>query len=150
RGPTGQGHSTEASAPLHWSSTENVRWEVPLPAAGNSTPVVWGDCVFLTQATDKTVWPPEAGNGGPAVARRRSLLCFRRDNGKLLWQKEVFYEEKEATHPTNPFCSASPATDGERVVVSFGSAGLYCYNFQGKQLWKKDLGKFEHVWGNAS
>jgi outer membrane protein assembly factor BamB len=68
----------------------------------------------------------------------------------LLWQKDVRYEERESTHPTNPFCSASPATDGERIVVSFGSAGIYCYDFDGKELWKKEVGKLEHIWGNAS
>src|SRR5262249_17079464 len=99
---------------------------------------------------DKTLWPPRGGNGGPAIARKRSLLCLARADGKLLWEKTVIYEKEESTHPTNPFCSASAATDGERVVVSFGSAGMYCYDFDGKELWKKDLGKLEHVWGNAS
>jgi outer membrane protein assembly factor BamB len=135
--------------PLHWSTTENVRWKVPLLDAGNSTPVIWGERIFITQASEKTTWPPP-GAGGPAVARKRSLLCLRRSDGKLLWQRDVIYKEKEATHPTNPFCSGSPATDGQRVVVSFGSAGMYCYNFEGKQLWTKDLGKLEHIWGNAS
>src|SRR5262245_14992876 len=150
RGPTGQGLCRELDLPLKWGPKENVRWKVPLPDAGTSTPVVWGDRVFVTQAADKTLWPPQGGNGGLAVARKRGLLCFARADGKLLWRKDVVYEEKEATHPTNPFCSASPATDGERVVVSYGSAGLYCYDFSGKELWKKDAGKMEHVWGNAS
>jgi outer membrane protein assembly factor BamB len=149
RGPTGQGFSAERDLPLTWSPTENVRWKVPLPDAGNSTPVVWGDRIFLTQASEKTTWPPP-GAGGPAVARRRSLLCLARSDGNTLWQKDVFYDQKESTHPTNPFCSASPATDGERVVVSFGSAGMCCYDLEGRELWKKDLGKLEQIWGNAS
>jgi outer membrane protein assembly factor BamB len=150
RGPDGQGHSSEKRLPLTWSQTENVRWKVPLPDAGNSTPVVWNDRIFVTQASDKALWPPRGGNGGLAAARRRSLLCFACADGKLLWQKDVLYADKEATHPTNPFCSASPVTDGERVVVSFGSAGMYCYDFAGNELWTKDLGKLEHIWGNAS
>ncbi len=150
RGPTGQGHCAEKGLPLKWSTTENVRWKVKLPDTGNSTPVIWGDRVFVTQASDKTLWPPKGGNGGAAAARKRSLMCFARADGKLLWQKDVIYPEIEYTHPTNPFCSASPATDGERVVVSFGSTGMYCYGLDGKELWKKDLGKFEHIWGNAS
>jgi outer membrane protein assembly factor BamB len=149
RGPTGQGHSSEREAPLEWSAKKNVRWKVPLPDTGTSTPVVWGKRVFVTQASDK-VWPPKGGNGGPAEARRRSLLCFDRDTGKLLWQQDVAYPHVEYTHPTNPYCSASPVTDGERVVVSFGSAGMYCYDLEGKELWRKDLGKLEHIWGNAS
>lgn len=149
RGPGGQGQCAEKNLPLTWGPKENVRWKVKLPDAGNSTPVIWGDRVFVTQASEKTVWPPKGGNG-PAVARKRSLMCFARADGKILWQKDVIYQDQEATHGTNPFCSASPVTDGERVIVSFGSAGMYCYDFTGTQLWKRDLGKLEHIWGNAS
>src|SRR5581483_2548081 len=149
RGPTGQGHSAETDLPVKWSATENVKWKVPLPDEGNSTPVVWGDRVFVTQATGKTTWPPKGG-GGPATAESRMLLCFRRSDGKELWRKEVTYKEPESTHPTNPFCSASPATDGERVIVSHGSAGVFCYDLGGRELWRRDLGKCEHIWGNAA
>jgi outer membrane protein assembly factor BamB len=138
RGPARQGHSTERELPLRWSATENVRWKVPLPDDGNSTPVVWGNRIFLTQAV------------GKGVNSRRMIWCLDRADGKKLWEKGVTYPEKEPTHATNPYCSASPATDGERVVVSFGSAGMYCYDFEGKELWTKDLGKLEHIWGNAS
>jgi outer membrane protein assembly factor BamB len=139
RGPTGTGASGEKSLPVKWSKTENVRWKVPLPSAGNSTPVVWGDRVFITQADDVTMWPPKvpahfAGGssaGGYAVAEKRSVLCFRRTDGKLLWRGDVTCKEKEITHPTNPFCSASPVTDGERVIASHGSAGLVCYDLDG-------------------
>lgn len=150
RGPDGQGHSPEQGLPVKWSATENVRWKVPLPDQGNSSPVVWGDRIFLTQATDKTDWPPTPNAGGPASAQKRLVLCFHRADGKLLWQRETIYKDKESTHPTNPFCSASPVTDGERVIVSHGSAGMVCYDFDGKELWRCDLGKLEHIWGNAS
>jgi outer membrane protein assembly factor BamB len=138
RGPTGQGHTNETGLPLTWSPTENVRWKVPLPAEGNSTPVIWGDRIFLTQAL------------GKGAGSWRMLWCLRRADGQKLWERGVVYPYPEPTHATNPFCSASPATDGERVVVSFGSAGLYAYDFAGKELWKKDVGKLEHIWGNAS
>jgi outer membrane protein assembly factor BamB len=147
RGVDGQGQSAEKGLPLTWSAKENVRWKVALPDEGSSTPVVWGNRVFLTQASERT---KPKGGGGPAAAKKRSLMCFDRADGKLQWQKDVTYPEPEATHPTNPYCSASPATDGERIVVSFGSAGMYCYDFAGKELWKKELGKLEHIWGNAS
>lgn len=158
RGPGGAGVSPEKDLPLKWSATENVRWKVKLPAPGNSTPIIWGDRVFITQASDLTLWPPKvpenyaggASAGGYAVAEKRSVLCFRRTDGKLLWQRDVVYKEKEITHPTNPFCSASPVTDGERVIASHGSAGLVCYDLDGKELWKYDVGKLEHLWGNAS
>jgi outer membrane protein assembly factor BamB len=137
RGPTGDGHSRDKDAPLTWSRTENVRWKVPLPSEGNSTPAVWGERVFLTQSIDRK-------------GTRRAVLCFDRRNGKLLWQRETPFQGKEPTHSTNPYCSASPVTDGKIVVASHGSAGMVCYDFEGKELWRKDLGELRHIWGNAS
>ncbi len=137
RGPTGQGFCEEKPVLLNWSDTENVKWKVPLAHQGNSTPIVWGGKIFLTQAIKDGL--------------TRSLLCFDRKDGKLLWQKDVEYPEKERNWNDNWYCNASPATDGERVVVSFGSAGMYCYDFEGKELWKRtDLGKWDHQFGNGS
>src|SRR5262249_43248739 len=127
----------EKNLPLTWTKTDNVKWKVPLQDPGNSTPVVWGDQIFLTQA-----------NKGGTV---RSLLSLARADGKLLWQQDVPYRDKERNSNPSSSCNASPATDGERVVVSFASAGMYCYDFAGKELWKRtDLGKFEHQYGNGS
>lgn len=149
RGPSGDGHTMEKGLPTRWSRTANIRWKVALPDEGNSTPIVWGDRVFLTQASEKVNWPPP-GRGGPASAYRRALMCFDRTNGKLLWNKVVLYKEKEATHPTNPFCSASPVTDGKYVIASMGSAGAICCDLDGQEIWRKDLGQLEQIWGNAS
>ncbi len=135
RGPLGTGICDEKNLPTTWSKTENVKWRVPLPEPGNSTPVVWADRVFVTQA----------------VGDRRTLMCFTRADGKLLWQQGITAKEKEPTHATNPYCSASPVTDGERVIVSFASDGLYCYDLDGKELWKRtDLGRQIHIWGGAT
>lgn len=150
RGPFGNGHSPEKGVPLTWSPTENVRWKVELPDEGNSTPIVLGKRVFVTQASEKVDWPPNPRAGGLASAYRRAVLCFDRTDGKLLWKRETIYKEKESTHPTNPFCSASPVTDGERVVAIHGSAGAVCYDLDGNELWRHDVGKLEQVWGNAS
>lgn len=137
RGPTGQGHSAEKNPPLKWSTTENVRWKTKLSNPGNSTPIVWGDRVFVTQAT----------TGGKV----RSLMAFDRATGKELWKNDVPYGEKEASWKPTWYANASPATDGERVVVSFGSAGMYCYDLAGKELWKRtDLGTWEDPFGNSS
>ena len=137
RGPTGQGFCNEKNVLLHWSDTENVKWKVPLEHQGNSTPIVWGERIFLTQA-DKD-------------GHERSLLCLARADGKLLWKKDVAYADKERNWNANWYGNASPATDGERVVVSFGSAGMHCFDFDGKVLWKRtDLGKWDHAFGNAS
>ncbi|MCX7824083.1 MAG: PQQ-like beta-propeller repeat protein [Verrucomicrobiae bacterium] len=135
-GAAGSGITTESNLPLKWSDTENIRWRVKLPERGNATPVVWGERVFITQAIE--------------AEHRRTLMCFHRADGRLLWQKGVVYAEPERTHQSNPYCSASPVTDGERVITSFGSAGLVCYDMNGNELWRRDLGKLDHIWGNAS
>ncbi|MEX2142233.1 MAG: PQQ-binding-like beta-propeller repeat protein [Pirellulales bacterium] len=135
RGPKGVGVSNEKDLPIKWSATENVRWRVPLPGPGNSTPIVSRGRVFVTQA----------------VGDRRTLMCFDRQDGKLLWQKGVTTKEKEPTHETNPYCGASPVTDGERVIASFASDGLFCYDFAGKELWRRtDLGRQIHIWGGGA
>jgi len=136
RGPDGSGVTPEKNIPTRWSATENVRWKIPLPDRGNSTPVIWGDKVFVTQAVEKD--------------HTRSLMCFSRRDGKLLWQKSVTYTAKEESHKDNPHCSASPVTDGERVIVSHASAGTFCYDLDGKELWKRDLGRQEFEWGSGS
>lgn len=135
RGPLGTGICEEKNLPVQWNTTNNVKWRVPLPERGNSTPVVWGDRVFVTQP----------------VGERRTLTCFHRADGKLLWQASVRTQEQEPTHSTNPYCSASPVTDGEQVIASFASDGLYCYDFAGKESWRRtDLGRQIHIWGNGS
>src|SRR3954468_21327626 len=84
RGPTGQGYSAEKALPVKWSATEKVRWKVPLPDRGNSTPVVWDDQVFLTQATE----------GG----RKRSLWCLSRKDGAKRWERTVEFAGEEPKH----------------------------------------------------
>jgi outer membrane protein assembly factor BamB len=136
RGPQGTGVCAEKNLPLTWSATDNVVWKVPLPAPGNSTPIVWGDRVFVTG-------PQEEG-------RRRTVMCFNRADGALRWTGEIAFDGAEPTHATNPFCSASPVTDGERVIAWHGSAGMVAYDLDGHELWRRDLGEFHHIWGNAA
>lgn len=136
RGPNGDGSTPEQVFPTTWSATENIRWKMPLPDRGNSSPIVWDGKVFVTQAIDED--------------KRRTVMCFDRRNGKLLWQQGTVFPKEEVTHRTNPYCSASPVTDGERVIATFGSAGVFCYDMRGTELWRRDLGPQEHIWGNAS
>ena len=136
RGPAGTGISTEKSPPIHWTDKENVCWRVPLPDRGNSTPIVWGDRVFITQAIEKD--------------QRRTVMCFSRRDGKLLWQSGIVAKERESTNTQNPYCSASPVTDGERVIASFGSSGLYCYDMDGKKLWHHEFGQVDSWHGSGS
>lgn len=133
RGPAGDGITPETDLPLTWSSTENVKWKTALPEPGNSTPIVWEDRIFITQPAGK----------------RRTVTCFARKDGRQLWQEGPVQNTREPTHKTNPYASASPVTDGERVIAWFGSAGLWCWDLEGKEQWHVDLGKHEHEWGYA-
>lgn len=136
RGPQGTGIATDSAAPLEWSAEKNVLWKTPLPGDGNSTPIVWGDKIFLTCAYEK--------------GKQRALICYGREKGEELWRQVIAYDKPEASHESNPACASSPVTDGERVVAWHSSAGLYCYDLAGKELWRKDLGEFQHIWGFAS
>ena len=132
----GTGIVRDGELPLKWDTKKNVRWRVPLPDRGNSTPIVWGDKVFITQATESD--------------KQRSVICFDKKNGALLWQKGVKYTKPEQTHKTNPYCSGSPVTDGRVVVANYASAGVAAYDLDGEELWHRDLGPQEHVWGNGT
>ena len=136
RGPNQDGTTPETRFATTWSKDRNVRWRTALPEAGNSSPIVWGDRIFITQAVQD--------------GKQRTLMCFDRATGRLLWQQGVAYEEEDPRHKTNPHCAASPVTDGERVVASFASAGIVAYDFSGTQLWRTDLGKQRHGWGQGS
>jgi len=137
RGLTTDGLTTETQFPMKWSTTENVIWKVPLPGPGNSSPIVVKGKVFVTQAASK--------------GQYRALLCFDRKNGEQLWERSIVIKDQEPSHKTNPYCSASPAANGDIIAVSYGSAGLYAYGVDGKKLWSRtDFGTQHHIWGNAS
>src|SRR6185503_6760066 len=137
RGPEGTGVAPDKNLPLKWGTNENVRWRADLPGKGNSSPIVWGERVFVSQAV--------------SGENKRTVMCFDRATGKLLWQSGATYAEREQTQQNNPYCAATPVTDGERVIASFGSAGLYCYDFSGKEIWhRNDFGKMSHMFGNAA
>ena len=128
RGPSGQGLvADDAGYPDTWSATDNVLWQTRVPGSGNSSPIVWDDRIFLTTAYD--------------AGQRLSLLAFRRSDGELLW--EAFAPEGRRTtgnHRKNGYASATPATDGTRVYVSFGPRGLAAFDFNGNLEWHVDVG----------
>lgn len=136
RGPRGDGVSTETEAPLKWDPDHNIVWKTPLPTPGNGSPIVAGDRVWI------------AGPGKDP--HDRTLQAFDRATGQLLWSRSVRFDAEDPTHRTNPHCSSTPATAGERVVIWHGSAGLLCYDRDGAELWRRDLGAFRHIWGYGS
>ncbi len=135
RGPNGNSTIKDEGYPVKWDNQTNVRWKTPLPEMGNSSPVVWGNQVFITQAEEK--------------AGKRSLLCFDRESGKQLWSKSTVYKDEEPKHNTNTYCASSPATDGKHVYAYHASAGIFCYDMEGKEIWKRDLGPQIHDFGGG-
>jgi len=134
RGPSGQGLVT-GTYPDAWSATENVAWKKPVPGRGNSSPIVWGDKIFLTTAYD----------GG----RRLSLVAFRRSDGTQLWETFAPEGRTGRAHYKNGHASATPSTDGALVYASFGSRGLAAFDLNGKLVWHKDLGDVDNYHGAA-
>jgi hypothetical protein len=135
RGPSGQGRVADGPFPDRWSARENIVWRVPVAGRGNSSPIVWGDRIFLTTAYD----------GG----QRLSLICFRRSDGKQLWEIFVPQRGVEFGHPKNGYASATPVTDGRRVYASFGSHGLLAADIDGKVAWHRPIGRLSNYHGSA-
>jgi outer membrane protein assembly factor BamB len=139
RGPSGQGYSGDQKVPLTWSEKTNVLWKTKLPAGGNSTPVVWGERVFLTAAS--------------ARGAERHVLCVSTRDGKILWKQTAARGVGfEKTHAWNGYASPSCATDGKHVYAFFGTPGLFCYTVEGKFVWKHTFGTFtsDAGWGTAA
>lgn len=135
RGPEGNGHSKETGLPIRWDA-KSVVWKTALPGEGQSSPVIWGDRIFLTAALDK--------------GAKRVVFAVDRHKGKILWQHVAWTGSPEKTHGMNGWASATCATDGERVVAFFGKGGIHCYTLDGKLLWSRDLGTFPGAWGTAA
>jgi outer membrane protein assembly factor BamB len=153
RGPANDGMAPGTTAPLHWSATESVKWKTAIPGRGHSSPVIWGDRIFLTTAIPTGPDPAPAaapqgerrGPGGNAAQLREhrfEVLCIERTTGKLLWEKTVrTATPHEGYHGEyGSFASNSPVTDGKNVYAFFGSRGLYCLTVDGKPVWEKDFG----------
>jgi len=136
RGPHGNGVSADRNIPVRWGPDKNITWKAALPGPGFGSPIVSGGRVFVTCDTD----------GGMS----RTLFCFDRKNGNQLWKKTVTYTAREPVFGKQPHSTTTPVADGKRVVVWHGSAGVFCYDFQGRQLWKRNLGQFQHSFGYGS
>lgn len=135
RGPQQNGHSTATNLPVKWSDA-NLVWKTELPGGGQSSPIIWGDRIFLTSAL--------------AQGKERLVLCVDRKTGKILWQQTAWKGEPEKSHIMNGWASATCVTDGEIVIAFFGVGGLHAFSLEGKPLWSKDLGKFAGPWGTAA
>jgi len=170
RGPEMTGVAPHGDPPTVWSETENIAWKVEIPGRGLSSPIVWGDRIYLQtavpigeelepaealedwQADGREVYKGQAYR--PSQKRQRFVvLAIDRSTGKTVWQRIVHEEQpREGVHPTNSWASASLATDGRHLVSFFGSRGLYVLDMNGQLLWQKDLGEMEtrRGWGEGA
>jgi len=154
RGPGATGVLANASPPLEWSEDKNILWKVPIEGEGIATPVISGDKVFMltsikTDRVDPDLPKPEDqpkenffNIKKPNAFYQFVVMCLDRNNGKELWRKTASeLIPHEGVHQDNKFASASPVIDGDQVYCWFGSAGLFCYDFDGTEVWKRDFGR---------
>ncbi|MBS0260709.1 MAG: PQQ-binding-like beta-propeller repeat protein [Planctomycetes bacterium] len=160
RGPWGTGVAPTATPPLEWNESdgEHIRWKTAIPGLGHSSPVVWGNRIFLTTAepVGEALKPRYSTARGahdnlPVTHRHKFIaLAIDRTTGKIVWQRTLHEAlPHDGHHFTGSLASNSPVTDGERVYFHFGSYGLYCLNFDGEELWHMDLGKMQTLHGHG-
>lgn len=156
RGLNASGVAEGQNPPTTFDATKsiNVRWKTPIPGLGHSSPIVWGDKVFITTAVSSEATPETRfglyGDVAPVKENPKHIwkvYALDKATGKILWER-VAYEgvPKVKRHPKATHASSTPATDGRTVVALFGSEGMYAYNTSGKLLWKADLGTLDAGW----
>lgn len=161
RGPNASGVADGQAPPVAWDEERriNVRWRATIPGLGHSSPIVWGDRVFVTTAVSSLPNPEFRPGGlrGDNVSPDRTehewrVLALDKASGKILWERTAHRgAPRGIRHLKSSFATATPATNGTHVVAMFGSEGLYCYDVNGTLLWKKDLGVVGHSqYGSAS
>ena len=147
RGPLSNGLSTTANPPMEWSESQNIRWKIDIPGRGTSSPVVWGDRVFVTTAIPAGVTGAgqHAPRGGltPRGVHRFVVMAIDRQTGRVVWERAAAEREPhEAGHFQNStWASGSPITDGERVYAYFESFGLHAFEMDGTPVWTKEFGE---------
>jgi outer membrane protein assembly factor BamB len=156
RGQNAQGVADDKPAPVKWDAEKNINiaWKVRIPGLAHSSPVVWGEKIFITTAvsSDPKSYFRHGLYGDVDTAEDMSkhswkVYCLDRKSGKILWQR-VAHEgvPKTKRHIKSTFANSTPATDGRYVIAFFGSEGLYCYDLKGNLKWKQDLGVLDAGW----
>jgi outer membrane protein assembly factor BamB len=164
RGPLATGVAPNGNPPLTWDDKTNIQWKTAIPGRGASTPIVWGDQVFVLAAIDTGRVAADADlpkvdpslkkmTTAPNTYHQFVVLCFDRKSGAVRWKKVAAEQvPHEGHHPTHTYAAGSPCTDGKHLYVSFGSFGVYCYGLDGELKWKRELGRMQtrYGWGEAS
>lgn len=152
RGPGSAGISEDKGFPIEWSESKNLKWKTALPGPGSSSPIVWGDRVYITCYSGYG-----AGRGGSMSKLKRHLLCLGRDSGKIIWEQTVASTVREDTYSgrgivEHGYASHTPVTDGERIYAFFGKTGAVAFDMEGKKLWQTSLGtqSGNRRWGSSA
>ncbi len=147
RGPGGLGASRAKGLPLKWGPEENLAWKTDLPGRGSSSPIVAGHRIFLTCYSSDNV-----SGGGGMNQLKLHVLGLDRDGGKILWTRDVepVLPEQPKITENHGYATPTPAADGNRLYVFFGKSGVLAFDFEGKQLWRTDVGSGLHGWGCAA
>jgi outer membrane protein assembly factor BamB len=163
RGPLATGMAPKGDPPVRWDEKTNIKWKAAVPGRGASTPIVWGDQVFVLtavdtgRAADAAALPKldprfETKTKPPTTYHQFIVLSIDRQTGKVRWQETASEQvPHEGLQPTHTYAAASPTTDGRYLYASFGSRGVYCYDLAGKLRWKRDLGVMHtrYGWGEG-
>ncbi len=151
RGAGGRGQSGETGLPAQWDARSNIAWKTDLPGPGASSPVTFGEKIFLTCYSGYGI---DEGSPGEASQLKRHVLCLDPQDGKVLWnavqpstQEEGAYQGFTALHG---YASSTPAVDAEAIYVFFGATGAAAYSHDGRQLWLTSCGTKTHEWGSAN
>jgi len=156
RGPSGQGTSNEKNLPAEWGAGNNIKWRTSIPGRGHSSPIVWGNRIFLTTAIEGEVVPGAKAvkhmdgdkefvhpdSVGANHKHQFKVVCIDRVSGRILWAETAFegtpYDDR---HRKSSYAASTPTTDGNMVYAFFGTEGFYAFDMNGKLKWKVDLGK---------
>lgn len=150
RGPFGLGYIENSKPATTWNieTGEHIKWKTEIPGLGHSSPIVWDNFVFVTTAVNtaaaaslKVGLYGDIGEANDSAVHEFKVYCLDKNSGKILWERLAHKGiPKSKRHTKASQANCTPATDGKYVVVHFGSEGLYCYDFKGNLVWKKDMG----------
>lgn len=156
RGPSASGVADGNNPPTTWDGEKsiNILWTTPIPGLGHSSPVVWGDRVFITTAVSSAAtsqfvhgMTETAESADDTSKHSWRVYCLDKNTGRIIWEKAVYEgTPKVKRHVKASHANSTPATDGKYLIVSFGSEGMYCFDLEGKLLWRQDLGVLDGGW----
>jgi outer membrane protein assembly factor BamB len=144
RGPTGDGHATAKNLPATWNATTNVAWKAEIPGKGWSSPSLFQNRLYLTTAVP-------LDDAQPAAGQSLRALCVDANNGRILWNVDIFQQSADAPgiHSKNSHASPTPLVEGNRIYVHFGHQGTACLDLEGNVIWKDTAHGYEPVHGNG-